>query len=117
MGLDAVRHVHGPEALSLSPFSAAARAHSRSPPACARATLDEFVGQQHLVGERGPLRRSIAAGTSPSLILWGPPGTGKTTLARLLADAIGAEIDRPISRPVRCRRAARAIAEAQERLR
>jgi putative ATPase len=54
-------------------------------------SLDEFVGQDHLVGERGPLRRSIARGHLASLIFWGPPGTGKTSLARLLAGEIGAE--------------------------
>ena len=42
-------------------------------------SLDEFVGQEHLVGERGPLRRAVARGHLASLILWGPPGTGKTT--------------------------------------
>ena len=52
--------------------------------------LEEFVGQAHLVGERGPLRRSVARGHLSSTLLWGPPGTGKTSLARLLADAIGA---------------------------
>src|SRR5439155_26877345 len=48
--------------------------------------LDEFVGQPHLVGSGRVLRRAIDAGQLPSMILWGPPGTGKTTLA-----AIGAK--------------------------
>ena len=56
-------------------------------------TLDEFVGQEHLVGERGALRRMIERGHLASMVLWGPPGSGKTTLARLLAE----EVDAPFA--------------------
>jgi putative ATPase len=50
-------------------------------------SLDEVVGQAHLLGPGAPLRVLLAGGELPSLVLWGPPGCGKTTLARLLADA------------------------------
>lgn len=49
------------------------------------ATLDQVVGQDHLIGPTGPLGRMLAAGRLTSIILWGPPGCGKTTIARLLA--------------------------------
>lgn len=53
-------------------------------------SLDEFVGQAHLLGPGRPLARLAASRRVASMILWGPPGTGKTTLARILADAAGA---------------------------
>jgi putative ATPase len=78
--------------------------------------LEEFVGQTHLVGERGPLRRSVARGHLASILLWGPPGTGKTSLARLLADAVGAHFI-PLSAVMSGVVEVRAtIAEAQDRL-
>ncbi len=54
-------------------------------------TLDEVVGQDHLLGPGGPIGRMAAAHRLNSMILWGPPGTGKTTIARLLAAAAGYE--------------------------
>jgi putative ATPase len=51
-------------------------------------SLDEVVGQEHLTGPEGAIGRMVAAGKLASMILWGPPGTGKTTIARLLADAV-----------------------------
>ena len=54
-------------------------------------TLDEYVGQEHLVGEGKPLRLAIEEGHVFSFILWGTPGTGKTTLARIYANALNAE--------------------------
>jgi len=55
-------------------------------------TLDHYIGQQHLLGPNAALRRAIEAGVIPSMIFWGPPGVGKTTLATLIA----AHLQRPI---------------------
>lgn len=52
-------------------------------------TLDQVIGQDHLTGPDGAIGRMVAAGKLSSMILWGPPGTGKTSIARLLADAVG----------------------------
>jgi len=54
--------------------------------------LAEVLGQAHLLGPQGPLTQAVARQSLPSMILWGPPGVGKTTLARLLAQAVGAEL-------------------------
>ncbi|MDQ1698844.1 MAG: putative ATPase, partial [Frankiaceae bacterium] len=70
-------------------FAAAAAEAARAvAPLAARlrpATLDEVVGQEHLLGPGSPLRRLVEGGGTTSVLLWGPPGSGKTTIARLLA--------------------------------
>ena len=70
-----------------------ARGASRAVPLAARMrprTLDEFRGQEELVGPGGPLRAMIETGAVSSFIMWGPPGSGKTTLARLVAESADA---------------------------
>ena len=54
-------------------------------------TLDDVIGQQHLIGPGKPLRMAIEAQVPHSMMLWGPPGVGKTTLARILANAFDAD--------------------------
>ena len=55
-------------------------------------TLDQYIGQQHLLAPNASLRRALDAGVIPSMIFWGPPGVGKTTLAQLIA----LHLERPI---------------------
>src|SRR5689334_14861016 len=57
-------------------------------------SLDEVIGQTHLLGRGKPLRKAIEQGVLHSMILWGPPGTGKTTLARLMADRVNARFEK-----------------------
>ncbi|TGZ98277.1 replication-associated recombination protein A [Rodentibacter pneumotropicus] len=56
--------------------------------------LDQYFGQSHLIGEGKPLRKAIQAGHIHSMIFWGPPGTGKTTLAEIIARQINADVER-----------------------
>ena len=99
-------------------FSCAASARESAPLAdrMRPRTLDEFVGQAHIVGPGRLLRRAIEAGRLTSSIFWGPPGTGKTTLASIIAGGAGAEFARlnAVTSGVSDVRAV--IADAQERL-
>ncbi|HMC56849.1 MAG TPA: replication-associated recombination protein A [Gemmatimonadaceae bacterium] len=80
------------------------------------ATLDEFVGQEHLLARGKPLREAIETGSIGSIILWGPPGTGKTTLGRLMAAYTDREFVPFSSVTEGVPRIREVVAEAQQRL-
>ena len=79
-----------PELFARPPRAAAASARAPLAERMRPRNIDEFVGQEHLLGPGRVLREMLEGGQTESLILWGPPGSGKTTLARLLASANGA---------------------------
>ncbi len=80
-------------------------------------TLDEFIGQEHVVGQGRMLRRAIERDSVPSLILWGPPGSGKTTLAGLIAAATEAHFEQLSAVTAGVADLRRAVQEARDRRR
>jgi putative ATPase len=80
-------------------------------------TLDDYVGQEQIVGEGRALRRAIESDTVPSLILWGPPGTGKTTLAEIVARTTGAHFTQLSAVSAGVADLRKVVAEAQTRKR
>jgi putative ATPase len=80
-------------------------------------TLEEFVGQEDLVGPGRALRRAIEGDAVPSMILWGPPGSGKTTLAEVIAESTGAHFERLSAVSAGVADLRRVVAEAQARSR
>ena len=79
-------------------------------------TFDDFVGQEHVIGPRTVLRRAIDSDQLPSIILWGPPGTGKTTLANLVAASTKSHFSSISAVASGVADLRRVAAEAQERL-
>jgi putative ATPase len=80
-------------------------------------TLDEFVGQQDTLGPGRPLRRAIESDAIPSMVLWGPPGTGKTTFAEIVAHLTGAYFERLSAVSAGVADLRRVVAESQTRRR
>jgi putative ATPase len=80
-------------------------------------TLDEYVGQGDIVGEGRALRRAIESDRVPSMILWGPPGTGKTTLAEIVANSTGAHFEKLSAVSAGVADLRRVVAESQARRR
>ena len=79
-------------------------------------SLDEFVGQEHVVGRDTVLRRSLDAGHVPSMVLWGPPGTGKTTLAQIIAQSASAHFERVSAVTSGVADLRRVVSDARDRL-
>ncbi len=79
-------------------------------------TLDEFVGQEQIVGEGRLLRKAIEAGEPPSMVLWGPPGSGKTTLARIIAGLTQSHFEPVSAVAAGVADLRRVVAEAKDRL-
>src|SRR5207253_6160532 len=79
-------------------------------------TLDEFVGQEHVLGEGSALRLAIAEDRVGSMILYGPPGSGKTTLARIVAQTTGAHFEELSAVSATVKDVREVLAAARERL-
>ena len=101
-------------------FSDAAGAHEREtaplPQRIRPRTLDELVGQRHVLAERSALRLAIEGDRPPSMILYGPPGVGKTTIARIVAETTGAAFEELSAVSARVDDVRRVIKESRERL-
>jgi putative ATPase len=80
-------------------------------------SLDEFVGQEDVIGEGRALRRAIQSDRVPSMVLWGPPGTGKTTLAEIVAHVTGAQFEKISAVSAGVADLRRIVAQAQQRRR